>query len=254
MAGRTGPEERPTVRKIQVLGVFAALAALCAGCGSSGNGPVTLNWYVFPEPSGSFQAAANACSNRFAGRKYKIAINFLSTASDQQRVSLVRRLAANDSSIDILAMDVDWTAEFANAKWIQPVPGSARRPDQIRRPGRARPDRHLQEPALGGPDQLEHRAAVVPQGPAGGHPPARPTTWTQMISDADPTREARQAALHRGAGRPVRGPDGVVQLAGRLGRRPDHHRPKQGRDRAARRRSRRRSCTSSPPRRPPTRR
>ncbi len=36
-----------------------------------------------------------------------IKINFLSTSSDQQRVSLVRRLAANDSSIDILAMDVD---------------------------------------------------------------------------------------------------------------------------------------------------
>ena len=29
----------------------------------SGKRPVTLNWYVFPEPSGSFQAAANACSN-----------------------------------------------------------------------------------------------------------------------------------------------------------------------------------------------
>ncbi|MGI8428226.1 MAG: ABC transporter substrate-binding protein [Solirubrobacteraceae bacterium] len=84
---------------------------------------MTLNWYVFPEPSGSFAKAAADCS-KASGGKYQIKINFLSTSSDQQRVSLVRRLAANDPSIDILAMDVDWTAEFATANWIQPVPAS----------------------------------------------------------------------------------------------------------------------------------
>ncbi len=104
------------------LGVVV-VAAVIAGCGSSGKGPVTLNWYVFPEPSGSFAGAAADCSKASGGR-YNIKINFLSTASDQQRVSLVRRLAANDSSIDILAMDVDWTAEFATAKWIRPVPAA----------------------------------------------------------------------------------------------------------------------------------
>jgi multiple sugar transport system substrate-binding protein len=98
-------------------------AVVIAGCGGSGKGPVTLNWYVFPEPSGSFAAAASACSKASNGA-YRININFLSTASDQQRVSLVRRLAANDSAIDILAMDVDWTAEFATAKWIRPVPAA----------------------------------------------------------------------------------------------------------------------------------
>jgi len=99
------------------------VAALIAGCGGSGKGPITLNWYVFPEPSGSFANAAAKCSAASNGA-YDIKINFLSTASDQQRVSLVRRLAANDPSIDILAMDVDWTAEFATAKWIRPVPAS----------------------------------------------------------------------------------------------------------------------------------
>ena len=84
---------------------------------------MTLNWYVFPEPSGSFASAAATCSKN-SGGAYNIKINFLSTSSDQQRVSLVRRLAANDSSIDILAMDVDWTAEFATAKWIRPVPSN----------------------------------------------------------------------------------------------------------------------------------
>jgi multiple sugar transport system substrate-binding protein len=116
---------RPTASR-QRSGIAAVLvAALIAGCGSStsGKGPVTLNWYVFPEPSGSFAHAAAACSAGSGGR-YTIKINFLSTSSDQQRVSLVRRLAAGDSSIDILAMDVDWTAEFATAKWIRAWPAA----------------------------------------------------------------------------------------------------------------------------------
>jgi trehalose/maltose transport system substrate-binding protein len=99
----------------------AATAVLLGGCGSSGRGPVTLNWYVFPEPSGSFQAAANSCSAASHGR-YQIKLNLLSTDSDQQRVSMVRRLAAKDGSLDILALDVDWTAEFATARWIRPWP------------------------------------------------------------------------------------------------------------------------------------
>jgi multiple sugar transport system substrate-binding protein len=35
---------------------------------------------------------------------------------------LVRRLAAGDSDIDIIGMDVIWTAEFAEARWILPWP------------------------------------------------------------------------------------------------------------------------------------
>ena len=103
------------------VGVIAAAVAACGG--SSGNGPVTLNWLVFPEPSGSFAKAAADCSAASHGA-YKINITFLSNASDQQRQTLVQRLAAGDSSIDILAMDVDWTAEFASAGWIRPWTGA----------------------------------------------------------------------------------------------------------------------------------
>ena len=155
--------------------LYAALALVLAvlavaGCGSSGKGPVTLNWYVFPEPSGSFAAAAAACS-KDSGGEYNISINFLSTSSDQQRVSLVRRLAADDPSIDILAMDVDWTAEFATAKWIQPVPAAlAAQIRSVDLPGPVQ-TATLAGPHLGRPDQLEHRAALVPQGSARRHPP-----------------------------------------------------------------------------------
>jgi multiple sugar transport system substrate-binding protein len=99
----------------------ALLALTATGCGgsSSSTGPPTLNWYVFNEPSGSFQSAADKCSKASNGR-YKIKLQALPTDADQQRELIVRRLAAKDSSVDIVGMDVIWTAEFGEAGWIKP--------------------------------------------------------------------------------------------------------------------------------------
>jgi multiple sugar transport system substrate-binding protein len=161
-----------------IFGVVVTAIALAA-CGSSGKGPVTLNWYVFPEPSGSFAKAAADCSTASHGQ-YQIKINFLSTQSDQQRVSLVRRLAAQDSAIDILAMDVDWTAEFATAKWIRPWTGAnAAAVKQGVLPGplqTATWDGKLYAaPINSNTELLWYRKDLVP---------TPPTTWTQMIDDA----------------------------------------------------------------------
>jgi multiple sugar transport system substrate-binding protein len=81
-----------------------ATGALIAGCGSSSGSTPTLNWYSFPEPSGSFAAAAKACSAA-SGGKYNIALNSLPSDSDGRRTQLVRRLAAKDNGIDIIGMD-----------------------------------------------------------------------------------------------------------------------------------------------------
>jgi multiple sugar transport system substrate-binding protein len=110
-----------------LLAAAACLTALAlASCGGSGskNGRATLNLWVFNEPSGSFTDAAKRCSAA-SGGKYVIKFNALSNDADQQRQSLVRRLAAKDSSIDIAGMDVVWTAEFAEAGWIKPWPAAA---------------------------------------------------------------------------------------------------------------------------------
>lgn len=45
--------------------------------------------------------------------------------ADQQREQLARRLAAGDPDIDLVGMDVIWTAEFAEAGWILPWEGEA---------------------------------------------------------------------------------------------------------------------------------
>ena len=179
MRRRSQRRGRGTRRVATALAAAGAIALLAA-CGSSGKGPVTLNWYVFPEPSGSFQAAAAECSQGSHGA-YDIKTNFLSTSSDQQRVSLVRRLAANDSSIDILAMDVDWTAEFATAKWLKPVPASLA--SQIKSqdlPGPVQTatwqGRLWAIPINSNTELLWYRKDLVPN---------PPKTWTQMIAEAN---------------------------------------------------------------------
>jgi multiple sugar transport system substrate-binding protein len=174
---------RHAVRQIAA-GLAAVGAAIAlAACGGSGKGPVTINWYVFPEPSGSFAAAAADC-NKASGGQYKIAINLLSTQSDQQRVSLVRRLAAQDSSIDILAMDVDWTAEFATAKWIRPVSASlAAQIKSVDLPGPVQTatwkNKIYAVPINSNTQLLWYRKDLLADI---GKPV--PTTWTQMINDA----------------------------------------------------------------------
>jgi multiple sugar transport system substrate-binding protein len=100
--------------------VVAALGLAACGGGSS-SGPANINVWVFNEPSGSFKNAAKRCSDA-SGGKYKVTLNALSNQADAQRQSLVRRLAAKDSSIDIAGMDVVWTAEFAAAGWIKEWP------------------------------------------------------------------------------------------------------------------------------------
>ncbi len=45
-----------------------ATGALIAGCGSASGSTPTLQWYSFPEPSGSFAAAAKQCSAASGGQ------------------------------------------------------------------------------------------------------------------------------------------------------------------------------------------
>ena len=103
----------------------AAVAALVAAtlltaCGDDegGGGPAELNWFIFNEPSGVLPKIADSCSQASNG-SYTINFEYLPAQADQQREQLVRRLGAEDDSIDLIGMDVIWTGEFANAGWIE---------------------------------------------------------------------------------------------------------------------------------------
>jgi multiple sugar transport system substrate-binding protein len=116
-----GERLRAPLALVIVLITAAALVTGCGGGGDSG-GPPRVTWYVFKEPGGAFDAAAKACTEQSNGR-YEVAVVALPTDSDQQRELIVRRLAAEDKDIDVIGMDVNWTAEFAQADWITPWTG-----------------------------------------------------------------------------------------------------------------------------------
>ncbi len=126
-----GGERRPTRRRLPravaaaaTLILFGAGLAACSSA-SAGSGPITLNYWSFPDNSGALQQAVDTCSAQSGGR-YKIVYNKLPTGADGQRQQLALRLAAGDSSMDILALDVTWEAEFAQAGWIRPFTGQNR--------------------------------------------------------------------------------------------------------------------------------
>ncbi|MEY7975964.1 ABC transporter substrate-binding protein [Streptomyces sp. enrichment culture] len=120
--GRTG---RP--RRTRALVALTLLASALAACGGDGTASrPTLNWYNFPDDSGALQQAADRCS-RASGGRYRISYNKLPRAADGQRQQLVRRLAAEDDSLDILGLDVTWAAEFAEARWIREWTGETKR-------------------------------------------------------------------------------------------------------------------------------
>lgn len=113
---------RHAIRWYRFFGTALAVLLLIAGCTEEPSSTIpTLSWYVFDEPSGAFVDAARSCSQQSAGQ-YTIVLVPLPADADQQREQLVRRLAAHDSAIDIIGMDVIWTAEFTTAGWIQPWP------------------------------------------------------------------------------------------------------------------------------------
>ncbi len=139
--------------------------------------------------------AAKRCTKE-SGGKYRIAFNALGNDADTQRQSLVRRLAAKDASIDIMSMDVVWTAEFAEAKWIQPWPQKYR--DVVAKGTLAGPletgtyqDKLYAAPANSNTQLLWYRKDRVK---------TPPKTWSEMIKQAEQlkTRVEIQGAQYEG--------------------------------------------------------
>src|SRR5918998_4645739 len=100
--------------------VVAVLAALASACSSAPSGPPVLTWYINPDDGGQAEIAAR-CSAASGGR-YTIATSQLPREASEQRQQLVRRLAANDSSIDIMSLDPPYIPEFAEAGFLAPIP------------------------------------------------------------------------------------------------------------------------------------
>ena len=105
-------------RRHWAIGTAAVL--FCAGLSacSGGSGKPTLNWYVNPDGVATLTALAKSCSTD----KYDIEIQLLPSGATDQRTQLARRLAAKDSSTDLMSLDPVFVAEFANANWLEQLP------------------------------------------------------------------------------------------------------------------------------------
>jgi multiple sugar transport system substrate-binding protein len=114
--GRRSP--RRGIAGAAALLVTAGALAACGG-GNSGSTP-TLTWYINPDSGGQAEIASR-CSDESDGA-YTIEVSVLPRNSDAQREQLVRRLAAEDESIDLMSLDVPFAPELAQAGFLAPVP------------------------------------------------------------------------------------------------------------------------------------
>ncbi len=109
-------------RARRVLAATAALvtaSGLIAGCSANASSSGTLVWYINPDSGGQAKVAANCSTD-----DYTIKTQVLPQDANEQRIQLARRLAAEDSGIDIMSIDPPFTAEFSNAGFLAPLPQS----------------------------------------------------------------------------------------------------------------------------------
>jgi multiple sugar transport system substrate-binding protein len=100
------------------------MAALTVGsvttaCGEAEDG-IVVSYYTPANEMATFTAVAQKCNEQLGGR-FTIKQVSLPKGADDQRLQLARRLTGNDKSLDVMALDVVWTAEFAEAGWALPL-------------------------------------------------------------------------------------------------------------------------------------
>lgn len=106
--------------------LVASMGLAACSSGSSGGAP-TLTWYINPDGGGSDPTKggqaqiAKDCTDA-SGGKYSISVQQLPNSASDQRTQLLRRLAAGDSTMDLMSIDPVFVAEFAEAGYLAPVP------------------------------------------------------------------------------------------------------------------------------------
>jgi multiple sugar transport system substrate-binding protein len=139
--------------------------------------------------NGSQARLAARCSAESSGR-YRITVSDLPRDATQQREQLVRRLAARDSSIDLMNLDPPFVPEFAEAGFLRPFdPADAEELTRgvlegPRRSGLWR-GRLVAAPLWANAQLLWYRKSVARR--AGIDPAARPVTWHELIVAASRT-------------------------------------------------------------------
>jgi multiple sugar transport system substrate-binding protein len=170
-----------------VAGVFVGAVAL-AGCGSSDSGgAASLTWYINPDNGGQ-ATLAKECSDQSNGA-YRISTQVLPNNATDQREQLVRRLAASDSSIDLMSLDPVFVAEFANAGYLLPITDEqdvSQLTDDVLPAALSAAywdDQLIATPFWANTQLLWYRKSVAQA--AGVDPTSTSFTWDQMIKAAE---------------------------------------------------------------------
>jgi len=102
---------------LTALVVVAPLGACASG---SGSGEPTLMWYTNPDNGGQAEIA-NRCTQQANGA-YRLEVSVLPRDAASQREQLARRLAAKDSSIDLMSLDPPFIPELSEPGFLAPIP------------------------------------------------------------------------------------------------------------------------------------
>ncbi|WP_159085896.1 extracellular solute-binding protein [Aeromicrobium chenweiae] len=171
------------------LGAAAVLTAcLLASCGASDSAsddaPTLLSWYVGPDLVDA-PALAATCNAEAAGA-YRIEVEQLPADVSARHDLLVRRLRANDDTMDLLSLDSAFTAELAAAGFLAPVPDDLVGPlsEGIARPAldaATYEDRLVVAPWFLDPQVLWFRGNVAERA---GLDTSKPISWDDLIAGA----------------------------------------------------------------------
>ncbi|RZU31378.1 extracellular solute-binding protein [Blastococcus saxobsidens] len=196
-AGRPGPEKRattirPAARRTRGRPVAAAASLLVTAgtlvaCGGDSGGASSLTWYINPDAGGQAEIAAR-CTEASEGR-YTIETALLPRDAASQREQLIRRLAANDDSIDLMSLDPPFIPEFAQAGFLAPVPEDVAQrvtEDVVESAveGSTWDDELVAIPFWANTQVLWYRKSVAE---AAGLDMEEPVTWEQIVQAAEET-------------------------------------------------------------------
>ncbi len=120
---RSTPRPRRRATVLTTLAAILALVLPTSACGTGDTGIPEITLYYAPEEN--LPRVVEQCNAQAEGR-YRISYRVLPRGADDQRVQLVRRLAAGDRDLDVIGLDVTWTQEFASAEWIREWTGAYR--------------------------------------------------------------------------------------------------------------------------------
>ena len=110
---------RGRARRLAAIVLVTVTLASVSAC-ASGSDKLVISFFTPATDGGTFSAVARRCSEESGGRFVVQQIS-LPRAPGEQRLQYARRLTAHDRTLDVMALDVIWTAEFAEAGWVLPL-------------------------------------------------------------------------------------------------------------------------------------